>query len=328
MERGPIDVLNPVQPAVPPQPLRFSTSHVPAAERLAAWEEYNERELFGLRASTLSQAGLLATQTNLELTRLRFTEIVGNDHVIERTQSNIAQKPVDSIMLCLLLEGDAFFYHPEGCETLTAGDAVLYDTERPFMYGFSSAMRQVILELPRDVVLGRSSSEDAFRPRVLRLTDSVSASTHAQAAARSIRGAILSPPDDVSSLEESVLDLFGLITGQAATSGTSGYLLAAKDFVRSHLAEPDLSASRLARAVGLSERHLARAFAGEGLTPARFVMDARLARARRLLEENPSAVVAQVAAAVGFVSSAHFSRAFRERFGCSPSEARAGELAS
>lgn len=124
------------------QPMTFSTTRVRPDERLARWEEYNERELFGLRCSTLSGHGLLATQTNLDLERLRFTEIVGNDHVIERTPSNIARKPVDSIMVALLLEGDAFFYHSDGCETLTAGDAVVYDTERPFMYGFSSAMRR------------------------------------------------------------------------------------------------------------------------------------------------------------------------------------------
>ncbi|MBF0673272.1 MAG: AraC family transcriptional regulator [Salinibacterium sp.] len=312
-----------------PAPLRFSTAHVPAAERLAAWEEYNERELFGLRASTHSQRGLLATQTNLELPRLRFTEIAGNDHVIERTPRNIASKPVDSVMLCLLLEGDAFFYHSDGCDTLTAGDAVIYDTERPFMYGFSSAMRQVILELPRAVFQGRDSSESAFRPRVLRLTDSAAASNYARAAATAVRRAMESPPDDVVALEDSMLELFGLISGQSPHAASTGYLLAAKDFVRRYLGESDLSLSRIARAVGLSERHLARVFADAGLTVATFVMEARLARARELLSvSSPSAMpVAGVAASVGFVSPAHFSRAFKARFGCSPSEFRGASLA-
>lgn len=321
-------VSGPAGPA--PGPLRFSTAHVDPAERLAAWEEYNERELFGLRASTLSRQGLLATQTNLELPRLRFTEIVGNDHVIERTPRNIASKPVDAVMLCLLLEGDAFFYHSEGCDTLTAGDAVLYDTERPFMYGFSSAMRQVILELPRSVFQGRDDSDAAFRPRVLRLTDSVAASNHARAAANAVRRAMQSPPNDVAALEDSMLDLFGLISGQVPRAATTGYLLAAKDFVRRHLREPDLSLARIARAVGLSERHLSRVFAEAELTVAGFVVQARLSRARELLTAPRTVTmpIAEVAASVGFVSAAHFSRAFKTQFGCTPSEVRAAQLRS
>lgn len=327
MSRNPSDVLlRDVAAPVVSQPVRFSTAHVPAAQRLERWEEYNERELFGLRVSTLSQQGLLATQANLDLARLRFTEIAGNDHVIERTPRNIAANPVDSVMLCLLLEGDAFFYHSGGCETLTAGDAVLYDTDRPFMYGFSTSMRQVILEVPRTIFQGRDASERAFRPRVLRLTESAVASNHARSAARAVVRSIESPPGDIAVLEDSVLDLFGLITGLSASSGSTGYLLSAKDFVRSHLREPDLSTARIARAVGLSERHLARVFAEAELTVAKYVMDARLTRARDLLASPAAAStpIAELAASVGFVSSAHFARAFRQHFDCTPSEARAG----
>ncbi|MCW4385190.1 helix-turn-helix domain-containing protein [Salinibacterium sp. SYSU T00001] len=306
-------------------PVTFSTARVRPEDRLARWEEYNERELFGLRVSTLSGHGLLAKQTNLDLRRLRFTEIVGNDHVIERTPRNIAQKPVDAIMLCLLLEGDAFFYHSDGCETLTAGDAVIYDTERPFMYGFSSAMRQVILELPRTLFEGRMLSDGAFRPRVLRLTDSASATNHARTATRAVLNTLQSPPQDSDSLEESVLDLFGLIAGQSAGSPSTGYLLSAKDFIRTHLRESDLSVSRVARAVGLSERHLARVFADDATTLSRYVLDARLARARDLLTANRDAPIAELAASVGFVSAAHFARAFRQRYGCTPSDVRAGD---
>lgn len=307
------------------QPVTFSTARVRPEERLSRWEEYNERELFGLRASTLSQQGLLATQTNLDLSRLRFTEIVGNDHVIERTPRNIQQKPVDAIMLCLLLEGDAFFYHSDGCETLTAGDAVIYDTERPFMYGFSSAMRQVILELPRTLFEGRLVSDSAFRPRVLRLTDSAAASNHARTAARTVLRTLHSPPADDAGLEESVLDLFGLITGQASGASTTGYLLAAKDFVRRHVREPDLSTGRIARSIGLSERHLARVFADDDTTVAKYVMGTRLTGARELLVDPAAASVpvAELAAAVGFVSAAHFARAFKQHFGCTPSDVRA-----
>ncbi|WP_157155209.1 AraC family transcriptional regulator [Diaminobutyricimonas sp. LJ205] len=303
---------------------RFSTSTVPVDRRLASWEEYNEQVLFGLRASTLSDDGLLATQSNLDLHRLRFTEIIGNNHVIERTPRNIAAKPVDAVMLCLLLKGNAFLYHADGCDPVRAGDAVLYDADRPFMYGFSSNMHQLILELPRNVFHGSIGEEGVVRPRVLHLADSQVAQGWVRAAAKSMHDAIRQPSLASPDLEDSLIDLHALMLGHGASATGSGYVLAAREFVRAHLNETDLSTARIARAVGVSERHLARVFADEGLTVATYVMDQRMSRARDILgdQSRQTLAISEVAAAVGFVSAAHFARVFKARFDCNPREAR------
>lgn len=302
---------------------RFSTAQAPLGQRLDLWEEYNEQALFGLRCSTLSERSLLATQTNLELPRIRLTHISGNDHVIERAPENIRRNPVDAVMLCLLLEGKAFFYHDAGCETLAAGEAVVYDANRPFMYGFSTDMRQVIVEVPREVLRERSVREEYFKPRVLRLTGSPAA-THARTTANAVLGAFRNQEPDTGSLEQDVLEMFSIITGEPGASPSLAYLASARDYIRVHLGSPDLSLARVARAVGISERHLGRVFTDAGTSPAKYVLETRLKRAQELLA-NPAhgaAPIAEVAGAVGFVSAAHFSRAFRQHFGCSPRDAR------
>ena len=302
---------------------RFSTAQAPLGRRLHLWEEYNEQALFGLRCSTLSERSLLATQTNLELPRIRLTHISGNDHVIERAPENIRRNPVDAVMLCLLLEGQAFFYHDAGCETLAAGEAVVYDANRPFMYGFSTAMRQVIVEVPRELLREQSVREEYFRPRVLRIAGSPAA-THARSAANAVLGAFRSPAADAAGLERSVLEMFSLITGDPGASPALAYLTAARDYIRAHLGQPDLSLARVARAVGVSERHLHRVFTEEGMSPAKYILENRLARAQELLVDPGHAAtsIAEIAASVGFVSAAHFSRTFRQHFGCTPREAR------
>lgn len=302
---------------------RFSTAQAPLAQRLGLWEEYNELALFGLRCSTLSERSLLATQTNLELPRIRLTHIQGNDHVIERAPENIRRNPVDAVMLCLLLEGNAFFYHDAGCETLVAGEAVVYDANRPFMYGFSTDMRQVIVEVPRALLRERSVREEYFRPRVLRISGSPAAA-HARSTANTVLGAFRNAVPDTAGMEASVLETFSLITGEPGPAPSRAYLATARDYIRAHLGEPDLSLARVARAVGVSERHLTRIFTEEGTSPARYVLESRLERARGLLADpaNAAVPVAEVAAAAGFVSAAHFSRSFRQHFGFSPREAR------
>ncbi|MBT2556021.1 helix-turn-helix domain-containing protein [Arthrobacter sp. ISL-5] len=294
------------------------------SHRVGLWEERNEQSLIGLNVSTLAKDSVVSTMYNLSLSRLRFTEIYGNDHIIERAASNIKQLPADSVLFCLLLEGNAFYYHQDGFETLGSGDAILYDADRPFMYGFHTPMRQLILEMPRDVFRENTGSSSPGRPRVLRGSGSGAADEHVRTLARVIQGTLRSKAAPEPLLEDEALDLFGLLIGSNAGPPGQAYLLAAKGFIGRNFHRPDLTTSSIARAVGISDRHLARVFAAEESSVARFVMDTRLERAYRLLTETTSGhvQVRDIAASVGFVSAAHFSRAFRNKFGFTAREAR------
>lgn len=82
--------------------------------------------------------------------------------------------------------------------------------------------------------------------------------------------------------------------------------------------EEPLTLGQLAIQVGLSKRQLERLFRQYlKCTPARYYIELRLKRARMLLEQT-SMPVTDVAIACGFVSASHFSRCYREFFGKSP----------
>ncbi|WP_431915208.1 helix-turn-helix domain-containing protein [Nonomuraea jabiensis] len=83
------------------------------------------------------------------------------------------------------------------------------------------------------------------------------------------------------------------------------------------------SVASLARAVALSPSRFAHLFAAEtGRSPMRAVREARLRHAASLLEVT-DLDVGQVAAASGFVSPFHFSRAFSREYGVPPRDYRA-----
>ncbi|MEV0231700.1 AraC family transcriptional regulator [Nonomuraea sp. NPDC050786] len=83
------------------------------------------------------------------------------------------------------------------------------------------------------------------------------------------------------------------------------------------------SVASLARAVALSPSRLAHLFAAEtGRTPMQAVREARVRHAASLLEVT-DLDVGQVAAASGFVSPFHFSRAFKREYGLPPRDYRA-----
>ena len=80
--------------------------------------------------------------------------------------------------------------------------------------------------------------------------------------------------------------------------------------------------AQLAKAVGLSPRRLESLFAQNvGLTPGAYVLSLRLAAARRLITDT-SHPLAEVALRCGFSSASTLSRAFRAKFGSSPSALR------
>ncbi|MDN3026813.1 helix-turn-helix domain-containing protein [Streptomyces sp. S.PB5] len=80
----------------------------------------------------------------------------------------------------------------------------------------------------------------------------------------------------------------------------------------------------LAAQVALSPSRLAHLFTRQlGQSPMRALREARLRHAARLLE-GTGLSVERVAVASGFVSPFHFHRVFRERFGMTPGEYRAG----
>ncbi|MFC6511368.1 GlxA family transcriptional regulator [Promicromonospora citrea] len=98
-------------------------------------------------------------------------------------------------------------------------------------------------------------------------------------------------------------------------------LRAVVDLVAAQPADPH-TATSLAATAGITPRHLARLFRTElGTSPARFVEDARLDHAKRLLDAGHG--VAEAARGAGFGSTETMRRRFVARLGVAPSRYRA-----
>lgn len=84
------------------------------------------------------------------------------------------------------------------------------------------------------------------------------------------------------------------------------------------LLDAHLTVEMLAREVGLSPAHFARAFKQTmGRAPHQYLLALRLERARRLLETT-RATLSDIAQRAGFADQAHFTRLFKRAFGTTP----------
>lgn len=98
----------------------------------------------------------------------------------------------------------------------------------------------------------------------------------------------------------------------------------AERFIEAHLTSPHLGPERICEAVGISKAHLYRVFAHAGGVTA-YIRKRRLEAIHVLLnDQRETRSIGEIAYHHGFVSDAHFSRAFRKNFGFSPRDARVG----
>lgn len=96
-----------------------------------------------------------------------------------------------------------------------------------------------------------------------------------------------------------------------------------RQYILTHLANPELNVSKIAGAVGLSPRYLHSLFADEPLRLMQWVQEQRLQRCKMaLLSGRGNATIAQIAYSFGFNDAAHFSRSFQRRFDLPPREFR------
>jgi len=101
-------------------------------------------------------------------------------------------------------------------------------------------------------------------------------------------------------------------------------LAAVKADIGRHLTDGTLSAAALAARHGISVRYLHKLFEDEELTYSQYVLGQRLALACRRLRHPGFATrtISSIASDAGFGDLSYFNRAFRRRYGVTPSEAR------
>jgi AraC-like DNA-binding protein len=136
-----------------------------------------------------------------------------------------------------------------------------------------------------------------------------------------------------------VYDLAALALGgasrDAAETAKNGGLRAArlhavKTDILASLSQHGLTLPGIAVRHGVSPRYVQMLFESEGLTFSQFLLDQRLTRAHRMLRDPHFAgrTISAIAFASGFGDLSHFNRAFRRRYGESPSDVRAAARGS
>lgn len=308
----------------------ISTNRTPLEQRCQFWENYNSKQLIGLRCTTFSDEGFIASGKNVHINDFGIAYIRANEHVVERNINIVKESPKESIFFSLGLSKHAFFYQGKECFTPGENDLMVYRTDKPYLFGFSSDMKQLTFDISAEKYFrqfGKSIQLD--KPQIIKGDDKKS-----QFLIRTLRRVgmqYLTNPNsiDADTIQTEAIDLLrhillGEINGNPSNYLSLSYLISAKQYLLENLHSPNLNCEEIAVACGLSSRHLTRIFAQENTTPKQYLICKRLERAAQLLKSKEKAYlnISEIAYQCGFSNQAHFSRAFKIFTGVNPKEYR------
>ena len=98
-----------------------------------------------------------------------------------------------------------------------------------------------------------------------------------------------------------------------------------REFIDTNLGA-EMTLETMAMEVGMSPFHFLRLFRSSfGTTPHRYLLQARIAFAARILRAQPERSISDIALAMGFSSQAHFTLAFKRQLGYTPANWRSGD---
>ncbi|MFC0396818.1 AraC-like protein [Paraburkholderia rhizosphaerae] len=199
---------------------------------------------------------------------------------------------------------------------------VLLDARIPYMQTSTGNSRGMILRVPKSSLEERAKTVSGHEMFML---DSTSPDV---ALLRSLLGAAAAYGERCSEygsrlVADHLIDLMEIITDDRTDrrrkQSSDVMLKKVKQFIERNVGNEDLGPEMIANATGISKRYLTRLFERDGSSVMRYLLQQRLERAKKILSSGGERVrICDVAWQCGFVSAAHFSRAFKNQYGNSP----------
>ena len=266
------------------------------------------------------------------LATLDLSQVTSRAQHVYRTPRQIAKATEDYVLVSIQTAGVGGVRQDGRDAVLRPGDFALYDSTRPYELLFEEDFQQFVLMLPGEVLRSQMKGTE-------HLTATAVCGT--RGAGHLLIGMIETLWRDIDALEPGSADAIadsvrhilvaGLRTLPAAqqcqvSNLTALYRDQIRAYVRRHLHDPDLSVGRVAAGLRLSPSTVHRAFQGEPCSLAHWIWAERLDATKRDLADPllQRRSVSAIAFAWGFNDAAHFSRAFKDRFGLTPREFRSG----
>ncbi len=305
----------------------FDAASLPHGERAAAWAD-------AMRRLHLPFAGP-APEAEAVGRVLAVTSPMGFDFsLVSGGAQSIAGRTPDAepgLWMGLLIDGDAHLSTDDAPVALSPTMLIYGATGVDASLQYAGPFRQLFVRIPSVAIDARLLAPLAARVSIV---EPGTMAGHALLALLHSLAASLDEghPGDLGPIESALIELLVPVVarsgGFAGKGGSMGHR--ARQYERicrtleSQLGDPELTVQAIASGEGVSVRYLQQLFARFGQTVTGYLKSRRLERARAELASplHTQLSISEICFRWGFNQSAHFSRAYRERFGEAPRDTR------
>lgn len=308
----------------------FDTAGLPPRARYEAWRTLISAVFEPSPAPGEDLRDMRAQARSVHFGQALLVEAAAQAQHFTRTRHLVATEGLDHYLIQVYRRGSCEGAYGEAENTVRPGDIKVIDLAQPF-HSLNTDFDNTTLTIPRSALAPLLARPDRMHGLVLPREDPMARVIGGHIHALSETAADMRPAQ-AAGVAAATVRLMAACLGASprARDETRPYRAAAvgqnvRAFVERHIASPLLDADTLAQHFGVSRRQIYRLFAAEGGVEA-YVQARRLQHCRQALTDPSQAgrSIGEIARTLGFVSDAHFSRAFRRSFGVTPSEARAG----
>lgn len=325
-----------MQQIVPPdrsRSLAWNTEDVGPAEQFAYYREAICQVFMKLTPEPTDKSSFPARIERIGLGAGAINRVTFPGHLVHRSPGDIAASSSSCFYLNLKLAGRCRIEQDGRGIDLSPGQVGIFDSERLFAlrHGHGPSLQVASFWVPTHLL--RDRLPPSFEFKAARVSDDPLVGHLIVETAHALNSTAASmPEEDSTRLSGVLLDLVALSLSRGGRRGAEPMSLveatwiALRRAVDSRLREPGLTAAPVALSVGISERYVHKLFERAGMTFASYVMGCRLDRAARDLKE-PGMIgrpIGDIAFDWGFADLSHFTRRFKQRFGCTPRDWRRG----
>ena len=306
----------------------MTTDDVAPRDRAPQWREWIWQHFGGLDSDLYGDPGFDGHLCASLAGEVILTKLEADRHRVLRTPSMARYSDAGYLKIVAPWLGTAEVEQQGRQASARSGGWIIYDTTGSYTIDNPERTEHLIVMLPKDRMAERGVRLDTLMARhvggasgISRVALETMRTTwqelpHMSEAAARGAGELI-----MQLVQLSLLELSGQETAVTQRE-------ALRDRIRAHVArnlhDPQLSIEHIALALNCSKRHLHNAFAGDDDTLAGYILRQRLTQCARDLRQPAMAgrSITEIALSWGFGNAAHFSRAFREHMGQSPSDYR------
>jgi AraC family transcriptional activator of tynA and feaB len=304
-----------------------------AASRNArrAWHDFID-EKFGLSSVSFGDETTFAGEIRCSsLGFLTLAQIRASHELGERTRAQVAKAQNEHFVIVLLRAGRLKITQAGRECVLSPNMFTLFDCNGPYTFHHVEPTEVLDVIVPAGAMRARLKEPETYVAQP-QSADRGLGRVMADMVQSLAREAPFIPEQAAGDCARRVADMMGVLLDSAGSRGLpigdsavrSAIYRRCAAFIENNLDDPLLGPAKIAAAAGISVRYLHKIFHGSGESVGDYVRRLRLARSYDDLADlrNRHMKIKEIAFRCGFKNPTHFSGAFKDHHGRSPSEVR------